>query len=807
MTDAIRTHFAEVEALFDALVDLPPATREAELAALADRHSPAAVAEVRELLVRLAVAPEWLDRPAAEGLSPGLERERELRGGEIVGRWRIEGVLARGGQGLILAVQRHEGGFVQSGVMKTLLAAQPDAGAVRRLLRERQLLSSLSHSALPTLLDGGALADGSPFFVLERIDGERLDQWLARAQPGLDARVRVWRAIAAALIHAHARLVLHRDLKPANVIVQPDGRVVLLDFGIAQSLADDATRTRSGYTPGYAAPEQILGRPSTVATDVHGLGAVGWHLLTTQAPFNSAESGKAWGAAISGELKPPAGLDPDLVAIAAKALRPEPERRYASADALDADLERWQQALPVAARAGNRRYRAAKFLRRHRLGVGLSALALVAILGIALIALEQSRQAIQQRFAAEQALAEAEWNLQRGQRSQGYQQAYDAILQGLLAGGPPERRAELDQHMLDRAAAAVRQAGDQPNDAALQLYVAGRHFAFRNEHQRALSILEPWLEQGFGDPGVVGDGRAMLALVYVNQGRMADAEPLLREQLAGIVQSPERSHPQHAATASQLALASDLDSDLIYARELLAGMLDDPAMAGDDLKAYLHNQLALMHSRLGEFEDALHHFRFAFERSQIAGMNPAGHLTGQINLARMALFVHDDAGPARALLTSRSEIADRNGNLIRLRGLLAWHDGEMAAALEAFGRARETVERDYGSDSSQRLQLGSELVSALALNGDLEAAREMLAAAESALPEHSTLSQRLRLAMAAELAGEPAAAERLLDGIEPQAAQRALARNPELDYLARRHGQAMPRVLQAASGNSRQSLP
>ncbi len=801
MTEPVPTHFAEVEALFEALVDLPPNTRDLELDALALRHSPAAVAEVRALLARLAAAPDWLDRPAAEG----LRLERAVSAGDVIGRWRIDGVLARGGQGLLLAVQRHEEGFVQQGVMKTLLAAQADAGAVRRLLRERQLLARLSHSSLPTLLDGGNLDDGSPYFVLEHIEGERLDQWLERERPSLQARVTVWRAIAAALVHAHARLVLHRDLKPANVIVRADGRVVLLDFGIAQSLATDATLTRSGYTPGYAAPEQLLGQASTVATDVHGLGAIGWQLLTGRPPFAGIQDVEA--ASSARRLPAEPGLDPDLAAIAARALRPEPEARYASADALDADLARWQMLLPVSARAGHRRYRAAKFLRRHRLGVGLSIAAFAAISAAALVAFEQSRQAHQQRLAAEQALVEAHWNLETGQRWQGYQQAYEGILQGLLTSGPPQRRAELDQHMIDRAEAALQMASQQPDDSALVLYVAGRHFAFRNENERALSILEPWLNSGLGPPRVLADGRAMLALVYVNQGRMSEAEPLLREQLAGIVASPERGHPQHAATASQLALASDLDSDLIYARDLLGDMILDPAMAGDDLKAYLHNQLALMHSRLGQFEAALGHFSVAFELVQRGGLNPAGALTGQLNLAELSLQLRDDPEPARALLAAQAELAGQNGNLIRLRGWLALHEADIESAIELFRAAREPIERDYGRASARWLQLGGDLVSVLALSDQIDAARAVLDETLAALPATAAVAERLRLAMAAALAQSPDIAARLLAGIEPQALERSLSRNPKLSYLARRPEHAADPRWTAAGGREQLASP
>lgn len=405
-TAADPSGWAAVEALFEALADLPEDQQLPALAQLADQHPPAAVAECRRLLGALARHP---------GLGDGLRApalERDFSPGRRIGDWVVDGTLGRGGQGVVLRVHRLAGEFRQTGALKTLGSGLLDPEGTRRLLRERQLLAGLSHPGLPALLDTGLLDDGTPWFVQAYVEGERLDRWATRTRPDLATRVALLRQLAAVLIHAHGRLVLHRDLKPGNVLVDGDGRAVLLDFGVASWLPAAHTRTQAGYTPAYAAPEQIRGERGSAATDVYGLGALALELLGGRAPFADFQDTAAQlRAVLEQPPAPPADLDADLAAIVQKALRKEPEARYQSIAALDADLGRWQQGLPVEAHAGGRRYRFRKWLRRHRLSVGAGAAVFLALaFGLAL-ALQQREHARQQQAAAIAAQQRAEQTL------------------------------------------------------------------------------------------------------------------------------------------------------------------------------------------------------------------------------------------------------------------------------------------------------------------------------------------------------------------------------------------------------------
>ena len=364
---------AQMDALFDLLAEHDDSQQLDRLEALAGRFPPEAVAAVRRLLHGLARSGAFFEQLAAQHVC--LDRPYTVGGS--LGRWRVEGELGRGGQAIALSVSRLEGGFEQHAVLKMPLRSPPSPDAVRRMLRERQLLASLRHPGLPAMIDGGVLEDGAPYLVIERIVGQPLDEYADAMQLSLRDRVALLRKVASIVAYAHAQLVLHRDIKPANILIDGDGRVVLLDFGVAQSLHANATATNVGYTLAYAAPEQVRGERSTAATDVYGLAALACRLLGGEEPFPGMHAGAQVRAVLEHTPQLPASLNRDLAAILQRAMRKEPQARYASVAELDAELERWQLHRPVLAHAGGKRYRIGKWLRRWRLAVAVASILLV----------------------------------------------------------------------------------------------------------------------------------------------------------------------------------------------------------------------------------------------------------------------------------------------------------------------------------------------------------------------------------------------------------------------------------------------
>ncbi|MEM7416228.1 MAG: protein kinase [Gemmatimonadota bacterium] len=345
--------------------------------------------------------------------------EGTLSTGTVVGRYRVVGVLGRGGTSTVYDATRADGSFEQSVALKVLRADDPKGDLAVRFRLERQILADLSHPHIAKVFDGGMTEEGHPYLVVERVDGPPITTHADDARLDLRARLRLFVRVARAVDHAHRSLVIHRDLKPSNILVDKEGAPKLLDFGIAKvvhaednSATGDATRW---MTPRYASPEQILGRSVTTQTDVHALGLLLYELLTGMRPFGEDTSSRYEVERAICETEPTApssfamarpGADGtpvdfatlsrtlarDLDAIVLKALRKEPVARYASASAMAEDVERYLDGRPVDALGGARLYRAKKFVRRHAWGVATAALVgVMSVGGVAALAVERER--------------------------------------------------------------------------------------------------------------------------------------------------------------------------------------------------------------------------------------------------------------------------------------------------------------------------------------------------------------------------------------------------------------------------------
>jgi non-specific serine/threonine protein kinase/serine/threonine-protein kinase len=369
---------ARIEQLFTEASSLDPDLRAGFVAdacggdaALRDR--------VMSLLRASGEADTFWDKPAiqhvaTEGLDSDLDRYRLLE------------PIGAGGMGIVHKAVRADDEYRKVVALKLVLAPDPDL--IGRFRRERQLLAVLEHPNIARLLDGGTAKDGSPFLVMEYVDGVPIDKYVHDRNLSTREILLLIRKVCGAVAYAHRNLIIHRDLKPANILVTGEGEPKLLDFGIARLLDDGARRTTAhtaAMTLEYASPEQIRGGGITTATDVHALGLLLYELLSGRRPYENTGNTAALTRAVLMEQPAPMSqrsgrrFDSDLEIIVQMALRKEPERRYSSVEQLSDDIRRYLESYPVLAQPDSRAYRARKFVARNRAAIGATALVLLTV--------------------------------------------------------------------------------------------------------------------------------------------------------------------------------------------------------------------------------------------------------------------------------------------------------------------------------------------------------------------------------------------------------------------------------------------
>lgn len=303
------------------------------------------------------------------------------------GPYRLKNLLGRGGMGAVYFAERVDGEVTQAVAIKLLRPGADDPPLRRRFLAERQILATLSHPNIARLLDAGHRDDGQPYLVMEYVEGKSIDVYSAELGPR--NKIALFLKVCAAVSYLHRNLVVHRDLKPSNILVTAEGEPKLLDFGIAKMIdvsMDSTVTSARMLTPDYASPEQVVGGVMTTATDVYSLGAVLYKLLTGESPhrFGGGESAAGIALAVAnGNILPPSRLAPaiagDLETVLMKALRKEPQQRYATIDQFAEDLENYLESRPIRARKGDAWYRTRKFLRRHWMPLSAAALAVLSL--------------------------------------------------------------------------------------------------------------------------------------------------------------------------------------------------------------------------------------------------------------------------------------------------------------------------------------------------------------------------------------------------------------------------------------------
>jgi serine/threonine protein kinase/Tfp pilus assembly protein PilF len=708
----------------DEVLDLSGAERQRYLDDLVNEDPTLAA----ELALLLGEERALRDEQYLEHDAQGLLAEPQMVG-QTFGAYTLVGSLGAGGMGTVWLARRNDGHFEGTVAVKLLSAALLSPAGASRFRREGTILARLKHPHIAQLIDAGVSEAGQPYLVLEYVEGEPIDRWCDNQGLDVEARIRLFLDVLAAVAHAHANLVVHRDLKPSNVMVSKDGRVKLLDFGIAKLLGEagegeptQLTRDIGRvFTPAFAAPEQVKGESVTTATDVYALGALLYLLLTGRHPIGKPGASPVDLLRATLETEPDRlpGLG-DLDVIIAKALKKRPEERYTSVAALAEDLRRYLAEEPILARPDSLIYRTRKFVRRHARSVAAASLALLAL--SAVVAYYGTRLAAERDRATE----------------------VSAFLTELLSHADPFVAGHGEptvRSLLDAGAARARKdLATQPELQREMLTLLGRIYERRGAYEQALPLLDQAVALGrrtLGPSRELGQSLNDLGVARRQKAELGPARALIAEALAMRRKILGEEHPEVAVSHSELG------------RTLM-----DLGLLGK-AEAHFRSALAIRKKVLGPVDHET-----ATSMSDLGLLlRQKGDRAGAEALLRETLAVTRKSSGLR-----HPDVASALSNL----ALTVNERGDPVAAEAMFRQALAIGRASLGREHPKNAQRLAHLAGALRVQGKLAEAEasneEALTISRPALGlEHPTVArQEVSLARVYLDQGRPAAAESLL---------------------------------------------
>jgi eukaryotic-like serine/threonine-protein kinase len=709
-----RDRWLQISAALDEILDCPEAERAIALDRLGSRDASLRT-EVERLLAADASAGGFLEHPLPAFDDPdnqpgGFDGSAEPAVGERVGVYQIVRQVGRGGMGAVYLAERADGAFEQRVAVKMIHSGLITSDERERFLQERRILAALEHPHIARVFDGGVTADGRPYFVMEYVEGQPITRYCRARRLDLHDRLRLLVDVCLAIEVAHRHFVVHRDLKPSNILVTGDGRVKLLDFGIAKLLTvsspDSEPITRvPAMTPEYAAPEQLRGGTITTATDVYALGAVLYEMLTARRPYEASSFHELAATVRHGTPARPsailsgrdemekAGLDGaigrvrrvlrgDLDTIVMTALRAEPERRYPSAEALRGDIERFLAHLPIRARPDSRSYRIGRFMRRHRVAVTAAAIVVLSLVAGLAGTFWEARVASHHARRAEAA------------------QTFMADVFRLSAPGESAGRSVTAKEILDLASRRVDiELAADPEIQADMLTFIGRIYLQLGLYPEAKRLLERGLVVRRGLYGAeraeIADSLDALGTLRVKQGNYAEATNTFQEALAVLGRIGRPADTASVTTLNHLSDAEIQRGDYQSAENTAQTALSlsrrlygpsHPAVA-DGLEL-----LARVRRSRGDFDGAQTLNREALD-------------------IRRSHFGNDHPEVVRSLSNAALDVFER---------------GHYAEAEDLYRRALASAKQALGPDHPDTLDLLSNLAAAVTQQGKLLAGEVLL---------------------------------------------------------------------------------
>ncbi|HET7903089.1 MAG TPA: serine/threonine-protein kinase [Candidatus Eisenbacteria bacterium] len=764
---AASRRFARVKEILVEVREIEPRDRPALLDRLCAGDG-ALRSEVESLL-----AVEGLDVPhlhpdvvrdaAREALAAGTGSPRSAEPPSRIGPYRIVGVLGEGGMGTVYLAEQ-ESPIRREVALKLIRAGVDRSRIAARFEGERQALAMMNHPSIARILDAGQDEAGTPYFVMERVIGATIVEYCDARRLAVRARLALFLDVCGAVAHAHQRGVVHRDLKPSNVLVaEPDGRPTpkIIDFGIAKAVGEerihDTLATQHGTllgTPEYMSPEQAgaYGGAVDTRTDVYSLGALLFELLAGRRPHEfsgkpiheiqrvlvEAPPARASEAARAPGAEEPAarrGTTParlaqalrgDLDAILATALRPEPDRRYGTVEQLASDIRNHLESLPVLARRGAWRYRAGKFLVRHRAAAVASAVILVAIGGVVATLITQSVRVATQRDRA----IEAE---QRARREAATASQVADFLRTLFEQANPDESlgAEITvREMLDRGANRVREElRDQPVIQARLLVVMARAYhglgRYREATEACSTAIALQRTRFAPDDPELATSLDLFGTILHDDGDLDPSESYYRAALDIRRAALGDSSAETAESMQHLAVTLQAKGELTEAEPYYRGALSTLRASHGDQHvevAWAKNSLAWCVHQQGRYAEAesLYRQAYATQRRLLGGRHPdvAGTLN---NLAGVRYHRGDDEEAGRLwsealeiyqFLYPRGHVAVARAEYNVARVLLRTGDLRGAEALRraSLTRIRTLVDPDHPHVATHLLGLAEVLI-------------------------------------------------------------------------------------------------
>jgi serine/threonine-protein kinase len=507
---------------------------------------------VLALLEEDARGSSFLDRDLAQVAGHVLAGTDPAFPPEGFGPYRIKSILGEGGMGVVYLAERADLGRLAA--IKVLRDSWLSPARREQFTSEQRMLAQLSHPLIARLYDADTLPDGTPYFVMEYVEGVPVTQYARQSGLSVRQRVELFRSICEAVEYAHQHAIIHRDLKPSNILVKADGTVSLLDFGISKQLDSVATAsnpTLTGLrfmTPAYAAPEQVRGERLGVQTDVYSLGVILYELLAGKLPFDLSKRtpGQAEVLILEQEPEKPSSVArqmdragaagrswADLDVLCLTAMHKDTARRYRSVEALIRDIDHFLKDEPLEARPDALGYRIVKFVRRNRRAVSFAASLSVLVLALAVIFV------VRITAARNAALAEAA----RTERIQ-------AFMMRLFQGGD-QSVGPADQlrvvTLLDRGVKDAGTLSREPDVQAELYHTLGTLYQGLGKFDQADSLLSTALKQRRSLAGApdaqIAETVIALALLRANEAKFDDAERFAREGVDIAARRLPRDHP------------------------------------------------------------------------------------------------------------------------------------------------------------------------------------------------------------------------------------------------------------------------